>query len=223
MEGFLICANDTIFFGSINQKYTAMVLTVLAWLFSLIYATDAGLIFLDTIDYYINFVMLLVGGFKCFAAGWLYNIDEQIDSCGAQLVFTYMVASFGPVFLACIVWFSVADAQTALWAGFVGLIVFYLVGLSFTAYLIHKKMKNNVGFWSWKSTIYDLPLRNVTDLCTDFSGVLATFRMYGAYSSSTSALTLSSCCSALAAVPRQKRGRLNLVITVVTCSFLSSY
>ena len=172
MEGFLICANDTIFFGSINPKYTVMVLTVVAWLFSLIYATDAGLVFLDTIDYYINFVMLLVGGFKCFAAGWLYNIEEQIDSCGAQLVFTYMTASFGPVFLACIVWFSVADAQVALWAGFVGLIIFYFVGLSYTAFLIHKKMKNNVGFWSWKSTIYDLSLRNVTDLRTDLSGVV---------------------------------------------------
>lgn len=60
MEAFVICMNDTVFFGSIKRKYAALGLSIVAWLFSFLYATDAGLIFLDTIDYYVNFVMLLV-------------------------------------------------------------------------------------------------------------------------------------------------------------------
>lgn len=44
--------------------------TLTGWLISWMYATDAGLIFLDTIDFYVNFVMLLVGFFETFAAGW---------------------------------------------------------------------------------------------------------------------------------------------------------
>jgi len=60
IDGFLICLSDTAFLGHVNTKYSTLGLTVVAWLLSFMYATDAGLIFLDTIDYYINFVMLLV-------------------------------------------------------------------------------------------------------------------------------------------------------------------
>jgi hypothetical protein len=34
------------------------------------------------IDYYINFVMTLVGFLECFGAGWVYGIEEQIKSVG---------------------------------------------------------------------------------------------------------------------------------------------
>lgn len=34
-------------------------------------ATDAGLIFLDSIDFYINFILLLLGFFETFGAGWV--------------------------------------------------------------------------------------------------------------------------------------------------------
>ena len=46
------------------------------------YCTDAGLNWLDVIDYYINFVMTLVGFLECFGAGWVYGIEEQIKNVG---------------------------------------------------------------------------------------------------------------------------------------------
>ena len=100
IDGFLICLSDTAFLGHVNTKYSTLGLTVVAWLLSFMYATDAGLIFLDTIDYYINFVMLLVEGTECFAAGWIYNIEEQVDNLGASIVFSYMTTIFGSVILA---------------------------------------------------------------------------------------------------------------------------
>lgn len=48
-------------FQGVGKKTTALFalsLIFTAFLLSLMYATDAGLIVLDTIDYYINFVML---------------------------------------------------------------------------------------------------------------------------------------------------------------------
>lgn len=165
MEGFLICISDTAFLGRFDRKYTSLGLTAVAFLFSLLYATDAGLIFLDTIDYYINFVMLFVGGVECFAAGWIYNIEEQIDNLGASIVFSYMATTFGSVVLACILWFSV----DAMWAGFVGLMAFYTVGMVFVAYLMNRRMKE-IGLWSWKTMMFDLMFRNIMDLRDDLAG-----------------------------------------------------
>ena len=64
LEGFLTVLADTKAFHKVDRKLSSFVVAFVAFLLSIIYATDAGLIFLDTIDYYINFVMLLVGGFE---------------------------------------------------------------------------------------------------------------------------------------------------------------
>lgn len=171
MDGFLICLSDTVFLGHVDKKYTALGLTVVAWLLSFIYATDAGLLFLDTVDYYINFVMLLVGGAECFSAGWIYNIEEQVDNLGASIVFSYMATTFGSVFLACIIWFSINDNSTALWAGFLGLVLCYTAGMIFVVCLMKKK-KQEEGLWTWRSMFYDLMFRNMMDLRDDLSGVV---------------------------------------------------
>lgn len=172
MESFMICIDDTASFNSINRRYKALGLSIAGFSFSLLYATDAGLIFLDTMDYYINFVLLLVGGVKCFAAGWIYNIEEQVDNLGASIVFSYMTTTFGSVLLACIIWFSVDDANTAIWAGFLGLVVFYIAGMTFVCYLMHQRMQKYSAFWTWKSMLYDLLFRNMMDLRNDLSGVV---------------------------------------------------
>jgi hypothetical protein len=171
MDGFLIVLTDTVFLGNVKRHYLVMGLTVVAWLLSFIYATDAGLIFLDTVDYYINFVMLLVGGAECFAAGWIYNIEEQVDNLGASIVFSFMTTVFGSVTLACIVWFSISNRDVALWAGFLGLVIFFGIGMLFVCYLMHKK-KQEQGLWSWRSMFYDLMFRNMMDLRDDLSGVV---------------------------------------------------
>ena len=70
LEGFLTVLDDTKAFHNVDRMKTSFVVSFFAFLLSLLYATDAGLIFLDTIDYYINFVMLLVGGFEVCAEKW---------------------------------------------------------------------------------------------------------------------------------------------------------
>jgi len=174
MEGFIICLSDSAFLGGVDKKYTTLGLTVVAWLFSLLYATDAGLVALDTIDYYINFVMLLVGGFKSFSAGWIYNIEEQVDNLGKSVVFGHMVTTFGSVFLASVLWFGhvIEDIDTNRMAGFVGLVGFYVTGMAIVGYLMHKRMQELPGMWSWKSMCYDLLFRNVMDLRDDLAGVV---------------------------------------------------
>ena len=55
LEGSLTAAADTVYFSSWSKAKLAALQCSLGWLFSLIYCTDAGLNFLDVVDYYINF------------------------------------------------------------------------------------------------------------------------------------------------------------------------
>lgn len=171
-EGFLIILCDTAFFKGVPKWKISTAITVLSFFFSLMYATDAGYYFFDTMDYYINFVMILVGAFECFSAGWVYNIEEQIDALGAQIVFTNMAVTFGSVTFACILWFSL-DNDSAVWAGFLGFFLFYGIGMLYTGYLMKKKIQEeSLGSWAFRSMIYDLLFRNMMDLREDLSGVV---------------------------------------------------
>lgn len=58
MEGFLTVLGDTKAFSKVNRKLTSFVLATVAFLLSLMYATDAGLIFLDTIGE--NIIVLIL-------------------------------------------------------------------------------------------------------------------------------------------------------------------
>ena len=171
MEGFLTVVQDTRLYHNANKKIAnrkvvTAVVALFAFLLSLMYATDAGLLWLDTIDYYINFVMLLVGGFECFAAGWIYNIEGQIERLGANIVFTYITTTFGSVILACVLWFAVPDASQALWAGFVGLVGFYAIGMTYVHCLMRKKKQGDESL-TFKGMYYDLTMKNVMDLTND--------------------------------------------------------
>merc|ERR1712157_177567 len=70
------------------------------------YALNTGLWWLDTIDYYVNFIMLAVGFFEAFSAGWVYGIDAQVAQLGANATYFQMFGTFGTVLVACCVWFS---------------------------------------------------------------------------------------------------------------------
>jgi SNF family Na+-dependent transporter len=171
LEGFLTVLHDTELLKNVPRKVLCLVMSVCAFLFSLMYATDAGLIFLDTIDYYINFVMLLVGGFECFAAGWVYKIEQQIERLDARIVFSYMFTTFGSVVLACALWFGMKNTDTALWAGFVGLVISYSLGMAFVAFLMSKKKQSNPDL-TWKAMCYDLFMGNVMELRSDLREVV---------------------------------------------------
>ena len=52
---------------------------VLGFLTGLLYATDAGFRFLDVFDFYINFLVILVGLFECLAVGWVVGLEKQCE------------------------------------------------------------------------------------------------------------------------------------------------
>jgi len=117
--------------------------------------------------------MLFVGGIECFAAGWIYNIEEQIETLGASVVVAYIVTTFGSVVVACALWFGIndSDPDTALWAGFVGLIACYVIGMAFVFFMMHKKKQTDPGL-TWGGMCYALFMKNIMDLKRDLSQVV---------------------------------------------------
>ena len=139
-------------------------------------ATDAGLIFLDTIDFYINFVLLLTGFFETFGAGWIYGIEQTIQNLGSTIVVAYMFTNFGSIIVACCLWFGMNDPDNAVWAGFVALFLCYAVGMAVTGYLLNAKIQqqqqSQQNEWTWSSILYELCLSNVMNLKNDLQEVV---------------------------------------------------
>lgn len=133
-------------------------------------ATDAGLIFLDAVDFYINFVFLILGLVETFAAGWLYGLEEQVATLGRWPVFVYMFANFGSVIVACGLWFGLKE--NAVWGGFLALFLIYFAGIALTGALLSKTMQAEPGRWTWKSIIYQISFANVFDLREQLSSVV---------------------------------------------------
>ena len=133
-------------------------------------ATDAGLYFLDSVDFYINFVLLIIGLMETFSAGWMANIDKQIASLGHGITLTYMIGTFGTVLFACCVWFGV-DGDAAVWSGFLVLIVGYISTAVLTLFLCSRKMSQDPDTWTWSSIIYEVTLSNVMVLREELQSV----------------------------------------------------
>jgi len=129
LEAVSTCTKDMIAFKDTPKWKVTLSFCTIGFLISILYASDAGLFFLDTIDYYINFLMIMVGFFESFGLGWIYGIENQIDKFGKLPVFAYMFTHFGSVLFGSAFWFGLDDVKTAEWAGAISFLVLALVSL----------------------------------------------------------------------------------------------
>lgn len=137
IEALVTCAQDTAKFRNTPKWLITAVFCGVGFLLSLLYATDAGLNFLDVVDWYVNFVMLFVGFLECFTVGWIYGIEEKLDQFGPAIFFSYLVTTFGSVVFASALWFGLE--QDATLGGFLGLVLFYAMGMAGVVYLLVRK------------------------------------------------------------------------------------
>jgi len=126
-------------------------------------ATDAGLNYLDCVDYYINYCFLISGFFESFGAGWIYGIEDSIRDLGAPVVFSYMLTNFGSIIIASGLWFGL-DNDNQVWGGFVGFFVSYLGGLALTYVLLQQRLSSMEEPMDMSTAIYKLTFENVINL-----------------------------------------------------------
>lgn len=63
-----------------NKKRTTITVCLIGFLASLIFATRAGLYWLDIVDHFVNdFNLIAIGFFECIAIGWVFGADKIRD------------------------------------------------------------------------------------------------------------------------------------------------
>ncbi|KAL3916975.1 MAG: hypothetical protein SGILL_004930 [Bacillariaceae sp.] len=137
------------------------VICVIGFLGGLIYTTDAGLIFLDTMDFYVNFAVLFLGFFKSLSAGWIYGIGKQMDKLGYSVVYGYFGATFGGLLFASMVAFGVKDSS--FWFGLLWFLAIYCCGLAYCWNRLSMLVKDEEGFTA-KDLIMELTMGNILHL-----------------------------------------------------------
>mmetsp|Transcript_6076 Transcript_6076/g.7719 ORF Transcript_6076/g.7719 Transcript_6076/m.7719 type:complete len:626 (+) Transcript_6076:127-2004(+) len=155
-EAVLTVMKDSIAGNTISDKLVVGATISFGCLMGVMYTTDAGLIFLDVVDFYVNFIMILIGFCKAFSAGWVYKLNDQKLKFGEHIVNTFILTTFGSVTVACICWFGFKSNTTIL--GFIVLFLLYGIGMI----SIIKKMQEND--WNVKEELYSLFMDNVLEL-----------------------------------------------------------
>merc|ERR1719270_124796 len=160
-EGCSTCMKDSRLFKGVRQEVIIAVICGIGYTISvLVYATDIGLYMLDTVDYYINVLMLFVGYMECVSVGWVAYSSEQIEKIGKPaylLAFGSMVASsvLGPY-----IGFGIGGYSDQAEAGtVVGLMlgfVLFAMGIGGSCYLAKKHGST--------SAVYDTLLFNIETL-----------------------------------------------------------
>jgi len=124
LEGVTTVMKDTSFFKDTPKWIITGIFSFVGFLTSFLYTNDSGLLFLDAIDYYINFMLLLVGFMESFSAGWMYNMEGQIKKVGLTSVLLFVFANFGSIIVLGSVWFGAKEWLIALIVALLMYIVF---------------------------------------------------------------------------------------------------
>lgn len=170
-EAAVTVCHDTLLLRRSRRVFVVAGVCVFGFLGGLLYTTDTGLLFLDTTDFYVNFMMLLVGFFETFAVGWVYSVEEQVARLGAAPVLAFAAATFGPLSLASGFWFG-SETKGAL-KGFIALGAGYLVLLGGTLVLLQRAIssRKDDGL-TWGSALGELLMGNVLRFRADVGGVV---------------------------------------------------
>jgi len=157
----IVWAIEETTFNTLSRTQLVAVFCTIGFLFGLLYSTDAALHFVDVVDFYLNFIVLFLGFCKAFSAGWMYGIQRQIKILGYNLVYTYILATFGAVSMASLVWFGVGGDSTML--GFISLLTIYGTGMFYCYFRLRKLQMPEEGH-TIKTLSVELIMGNVLDL-----------------------------------------------------------
>lgn len=160
-ESVLTVIKDSVIGHKVSKKLVVGTVVGCGCISSVLYASDAGLIFLDVVDFYVNFIMILIGFSKSFSAGWVYGLQRQLDKFGSKIVICFIGTTFGSLVLASLCWFVKHSVAT----GFVVLFLLYGSGIGYCYVMLKDRQEKSTN--KDECTLYDLYMENVQDLTTE--------------------------------------------------------
>jgi hypothetical protein len=86
----------------IPRKLVALVLCGLGAALSFIFCFNWGYTYFDVVDHYLSvYLLLFLGVFQCFGAGWVYNYGESVATSGSGSTMVLFVGFWGSLILLC--------------------------------------------------------------------------------------------------------------------------
>lgn len=89
VEGYAAVVADTAFGQRFTRPVLLLVVTVPAMLLGLFYCQDTGLYWFDTVDHFVQYIMLLSGAMHCFAIGWANGTLKSSPLVGKASSYLY--------------------------------------------------------------------------------------------------------------------------------------
>jgi len=129
--------------SSLTKQVTVIIgICTVGFLGGIIFTTYNGLIYIDTIDFYMNYIVLFLGFCKSINTSWIYNMKKQINNLNGKwnIVYMYFGTTFCSFLFASLVWFGVKGNTRLL--GLFSLIVIYGSGIFYCLY----NLKNLVRY-----------------------------------------------------------------------------
>ena len=168
LEGVITMISESPYVGHSDASKQTVIVVVccVGFLGGLLYTTDGGLIFADTVDFYINFAVLFLGFCKSLTIGWIYGMKKQVENLDNQwsIVFMYFGTNFSSFLLASMVWFGVKG--DTFWLGLICLVVIYCSGIAY-CHLKLKQLVNEDTSISMRFLRNELLMGNVEELRTE--------------------------------------------------------
>lgn len=156
--------SDSRMFKGWSKKLNALILCTFGALCSILFCFNWGFTFFDVIDNYLNtYLMLLIGVFETFGAGWVYEAKEIIATDRKQKCSLYMLA-FG--YWAATIIIPVVSVMSNSPNGWIGLIVFVPVLI---LVWIASWCLSGLPFGQWKSRIACYGVRKLSRSMTKLS------------------------------------------------------
>ena len=185
VEAIVTVLKDTSWLKSRSTFEVSLGVCVGGFLSGLVYATDSGIYFLDSIDFYVNFCMLFVGCMECTAVGWFFGREEQYQAFGKKAVYIYMASTLMSVVVAIVFLFGIQHRIVALFVGLGVFISVYAAGLVLAVrafrehervILVYKQQLFNPQT-DWQ-VAKDLMMHNMYELRTELQETVVKFPLW---------------------------------------------
>jgi hypothetical protein len=127
-----------------------------------------GSLLIDTIDFYMNYIVLFLGFCRSITTGWIYSMKKQVTNLNGKwnIVYMYFGTTFCSFLFASLVWFGVKGNTFLL--GLFSLIVIYGSGIWYCMFNL-QNLVNEDNSISMIFLRYELLMGNILELCTELS------------------------------------------------------
>jgi SNF family Na+-dependent transporter len=129
-----------------KRELIASILCVIAFVCSLPFCLNTGLIWMNVVDHYLaTYLMQVLGIFQCFAVGWVYDFDEVVRKVGKKSAWFFAIGFWVTLYFSVIL--AVCTSEKDQWYGLLLFAGLFMI-TTFIAYKIREPSVSEMNYLS---------------------------------------------------------------------------